>query len=782
MADPLPTLPATVAPGTVEALLDRSGALIYVLDAHERVVAANAAFRHRSELDASVYADLPTLLGALYPEPTVRESALLAHRKALAGGPPRPAEWSFQAALGEPRHVRWQFVLQGSSADRLLYVVGEDLTERRRLEHWVRVQNQLLELVTEAVIVVDPAGAVRHWAGAAPHLFGVDATTALDRPAHELVLGDGGAERMREWVEAALEHGSTRVEAVLRGAGGAPLDAQVTAMTLAGDRGQPEGVALRIARAAPPPAAAPATPATPPWERAVTQVGSVGVVLTRPDGGILTWSLGAERLAATSAAKAVGKRLFDEVMPVAGVSWDGVSSRVARRGRYQGRVVVERPGGGRVTADLDAAAVRGEDGALAAVLLFLVDRTDAQDLADEMLATKSAALGALMAEGARRWLLDAVAAVEPDHRVVLARVADLQHLGHRLAEGASWAELAEFARRRRLGEGQPHLDDLAGHLADGMARLRTLAAGMARFLEPEPEPPSAVRLNAEIETARALVGHALAPDVRLAVELADLPAVRASRGPLLRSLCLLLLAAAEQARGAEDATVTVEARAGAGWVYLEVRENGEGVSLEVQSRLGDLGWLAAQRGYGPLYLGLAREGLRAAGGTLEVGGAVGTGTHLRVSFPVADAAAAVQDLSAPVAAPGAHGRVLVVLDDDLLRRALVRSLAEQHQVEAHAALADALAAGGDDPYDAAVVGFVTPDRLGLQLLDRLVEGRPGLARNTVVLLPAGVRHVTRERLLDGGWVVLGAPADLATVRSIVGRLVPGDELLLDEAE
>lgn len=781
MADPTRTLPGHVAPTTFEALLDRTGALFYVLDAEERVVATSATFRYRAEVDAARLSTLEALTEALYPDAPARDAVRLAHRKALAGGPARPTEWTLVTGLGEARQVRWQMFLQGTTAERLLFVLGEDLTERRRLEHWVRLQNLLLEQVNDAVVVIDPTGSVVHWAGGATALFGVDASDALERTFFDFLPPGEGAPRVAQWFRE-VETAPTATEDVeLRSVTGEPIDARVHVARVQDEDGAGAVIGLRVARRPVEPVAAP-TPGSPPWERALAQVGAVGMVLADAEGAVQTWGLGAERIAATSAAKAVGRRLFSEVLPIAGLDWETVWSRVGRRGRYQRRVTVERPNGTRLAADLDASGVRVEDGSVGSVLVLLIDRGEAQERVEEALLLKSRAVGAVVADGAQRWLLDALSAVEPDHRALVARLDDLRTLARMLTAGASREEQERWVRARRLADRDAELDEALARLAEATHRLRSLGEAAGRFFAADVGTPGPVRLDLEVDTARLLVAAALGGETRVTLELAELPAIRASRGQLLRALCLLLLAGAESLKETADPTLHVEARAAGGWAHLDVRDNGAGVSVEVQSHLGDPAWLAAQRGFGPLFLGLAREAVRAAGGTLEVGGAAGTGTHLRASFPLAEAAAAVLPIEPPVPAPGAHGRVLVVEDDPLLRRALERALSEQHEVESFPTVDEALVVMPARAFDAAVVGFTQPERLGLVLLERLIEARPGIGRNLVVLVPPGVRPATRDVILGQGQVLLTAPVDIQSLRSILLRMLPAEELLLDEGE
>ena len=153
-----------------------------------------------------------------------------------------------------------------------------------------------------------------------------------------------------------------------------------------------------------------------------------------------------------------------------------------------------------------------------------------------------------------------------------------------------------------------------------------------------------------------------------------------------------------------------------------------GYSVDVQSRLTDLAYLAAQHGYAPLYLGLAREALRLAGGNLEIGTAAGTGARVRVSFPAAEAAVAVQTFDMPRPSGPTRGRVLLVEEDELLRHSAERYLGEIHQVVAHATIADALPTLAATPYDAAVVGFPRPESFGDRKSTRLNSSHSSVSR------------------------------------------------------
>lgn len=783
-------LPELESPA-VEALLDRTGALVYAIDAEERVVSMNRTMRDRIDFDPETLTDVRALTRALYPEPALRETVHGVHRAALTAEKTREGEWLLSTRQGDQRQVRWQFVPQGKGDARVVVVIGEDITDRRKLEQWVRLQNAILERVPEAIVVADLDGRILHWSGAAEALFGYSPRSALERPLSNLIPDENPRAIVLDWVATLRSQGTMKFTRELRREKGDTLECSVNAARVQNERAQMVAIALLISPVTAPAAAAAAATddaggaeASPDGdlERALTQVAAVAVVVVSPDGSIRAWSRGAERLGGVGVGKARGKKFLDDVMKIEGLQWDGLTTRLAGRGRHSARVMVTRANGTVVPADLDAVALRGPDGTIQMVFCFLADRTEVQSMSEQARLTKERALVSVFTDGVVRRLQDACAYFEPDHRVVLATLTDLRTLSRMVAGGTSMREFDAYARRARLPDNDRGFDAVMTSLGEGVYRLRSLVDDINRFQASEPDPPGPVRLSRELEAARDLVSHAYENTVEIEFVVDDLPAARASRGPLLRGFCLLLLASAASCDGADSPRVTIEGKLRDGWLYLDVRDNGAGYAVDVQSRLGDLHYLAAQPGYAPLFLGLAKESLRAAGGTLELDTAAGTGTKVRVSFPAADAMAAVRPADMLRPRPTARANVLLVEDDELLRRALERHIGEAHTVDAYPTIADALAALPKHAWQAAVLAFPRPESFGLRLLTRFGEAAPALQRNAIVVIPPGLKHSTRERLVAQGCVVLTRPVDVTTLRSLLDRLVPSEEIVAVEGE
>lgn len=772
MATPGLTLP-TLPTKALEDLLDRTDAWIYTVNGKDQLLSINRGMINRVDFDPEQMQDLKAMARMLYADPSVRETVLAVHRKALAGDSAPEGEWMVSTRSGDERQIRWQFLLVGApkSPDRMLVVIGEDVTDKRKLEQWVRIQNTLLERVPDAIIVADLEGRIIHWTGAAANLLGYSSKSALERPLSNLFPDEFARLLMQDWIQTLRADGEAVFMHGLRRQTGEIIECRIHGARVTNERGIAIGVGFVCA-----PASSADLPRNEQIERVLAQVGSVAAVVTDAEGVVQSWNRAAERLGGLGSGKAVGKKLFDVVMFTPAQQWATVREKLDSRGRHQGQVKIARPNGTEAIADLDGVALR-EDKLLSGGLFFFVDRSDAQHIAGETLRTKTRAAYAMLGEGLSRRVLDAVSWFQPDHRFVLAHLHDVRALARLVHAGATMREFDIAARRTRLGSLDSSFEDVMYRLGEGVQRLTSLADDVAIIERSEPDSPGPIRIGRELEAARELLAHHFSGDVTLDLTLEDLPAASAARGPLLRGLALLLVAAVESCRDSTAPRVMVDGRLHSGWVQVEIRDSGAGYAVDVQSHLNDKGWLAQQPGLAPLLLGLARESLRLAGGNLELETASGVGSRVKVSFPLAEAVVSLQVTDVGRRPGPLRGRVLLIEEDELLRRALHRFLGEQHEVHAFGSIAESLARLGDSTYDAAVISFPRPEGAGLRLLERFAAAAPSLHRNAVVVVPPGIRHATRERLVSQGSVVVPRPVDFTLLRSVLLRMMPLEELV-----
>jgi CheY-like chemotaxis protein len=215
---------------------------------------------------------------------------------------------------------------------------------------------------------------------------------------------------------------------------------------------------------------------------------------------------------------------------------------------------------------------------------------------------------------------------------------------------------------------------------------------------------------------------------------AGLPAVRADDTQIGQVVMNLVMNAAEALgsvpgavrvrtgvarRGAAELTAaqTQEPMPAGEYVFLEVEDEGCGMAPEVVDRIFDPFFTTKFTGRG---LGLASVVgiLRAHGGTIEVHSEVGAGTLMRVHLPALPGGPpAVPAAAAPAVPSGRALRVLVVDDEDIVRRVTARVL----ERAGHTVLQ---AAGGREALE---LMEDEHGRLDLVLLDLTMPGMDGAA-------------------------------------------------------
>ena len=313
-------------------------------------------------------------------------------------------------------------------------------------------------------------------------------------------------------------------------------------------------------------------------------------------------------------------------------------------------------------------------------------------------------------------------------------------------------------------------------------RAGRLLRALVRFVRPAPPSRRPIDLNDVVRDAFGLVGSQFRAD-GISTSLVLSPALRAVRGDSQRLghvVVALLMNAHEALRHAVRADRALSVRT---WMvgdsaHLEVCDNGPGVAPDVRPRL--FLPFATEREGGHIGLGLysARQAVREAGGELAYEPPPGGGARFVMSLPTephavrapppADDAAR----SGPAARASLDGlRVLVVDDEDLLRRSLVRFITRRGAVvrEASDGVA-ALALLAEGPSDVILTDLRMPRMDGIAFYKALRERAPGLAEH-VLFLSGDVAELGRLRAdevpIDR---VLTKPVKLAVLESALRRV------------
>ncbi len=756
-------------------LLRHTGAAVYIVDASEKLMHVNPELARLLGMPSPASMRLEAYLEFVYPDADARIEALGIHREVMrAGSSSRQFEQVLTGWDGSRHLVRWLLCRVEGAGQARLVAIGRDGTSVWKLERWVRMLSQLLGWVDEAIVVTDFSGGILYWGGGAEALLGGSAPRRLDRNFGSLFHGPTGEQRAQELLAAARKGGAEdsicelsrldgglcrcriRSEAV-RDLNG---DSIALAFLLAEERELPQGEEER----------APATGRS-PLEESLARSGLVAAINTDETGHVRTWNRAAERLGGRSAGRALGQVAVDEVLDLEDMSWSSLASQLSARGRLQQKVQVNRPNRTVAQASLEALALRDERGEFGGALLLLEDLTQRTSLDDELLFSKQAMLTATLTEGMVARVESVLVCLDPDRHQLLGQLRKLRKLSELAAEDGE--ALRTELEALDLASLEKEYQEVGFELGEAVQLLRQLVGDLRHFLDASTEAPRSVHLGRVLRAALSLVEHRLTGRCQVRMELGALPAVRAMRGPMLRAFCLMLLAAADSCgRSPSENIVRVTGTSQEGWVNLEVAEDGEGFGVDVRSRLSDLVYLATRPGIGPLMLGLCRQEIRTAGGSLDLSGAPGAGTHFRFAFPAANASVALHAM-APQALYGAGtaGPVLVLEEDDLLRRALERHLSTSFRTVSADAAVDVLEQVKEGRFAAAVVGFSRPEGYGIRVVQRLAEANRMLWRNSVLLVPPGLRRTTRERLQSSGAVLLPRSVDTVSLSTVLARML-----------
>jgi signal transduction histidine kinase len=292
---------------------------------------------------------------------------------------------------------------------------------------------------------------------------------------------------------------------------------------------------------------------------------------------------------------------------------------------------------------------------------------------------------------------------------------------------------------------------------------RILAFGRGMDTERSPRD-----LAASAADAVALARYSAPRDVELVVDVRGPAVVRAAQAEL-HQICQNLISNAMHALpngGTVRVVVDTRDQAGAHWHVLHVIDDGVGFDERTRDRLFDPYFSTRPVGSGTgLGLPIVQSLVVSLGGRIEVRSTVGVGSEFSVWLPAVpitdqdDAAPSPRtptEASQRVAAVAA-ARVLVVDDDDAVRRATLRLLAAiDCQAEAVSSASDALALISQTPgaWDLLLTDYRMPGQSGLDLV-RAIRAA-GLAL-PVVLVSGHLGDVTDDGELPSSTVLLAKP-------------------------
>jgi PAS domain S-box-containing protein len=290
-------------------------------------------------------------------------------------------------------------------------------------------------------------------------------------------------------------------------------------------------------------------------------------------------------------------------------------------------------------------------------------------------------------------------------------------------------------------------------------RAATLTHQLLAFSRQQVLQPRVLDLNAVVRDLEPLLRRSIGEDIELVCVLEpDLLPVKADPSQIDQVLMNLVVNARDAMTGGgririETANASLDEAgvrphpglAPGHYALLSVSDTGTGIQDEVQTHIFEPFFTTKPQGKGtglglPTVFGIARQ----SGGTVVVDSRWGRGTSMRVYLPTVErtAAAAASAVVAPwAAAPSAAGRaaprsasaprdtILVVEDEDGLRRLLLEILREAGYTvldAPHPEAALQLSRDHTQPIELLITDVVMPGLHGPALAERLLRQRPGM--------------------------------------------------------
>jgi len=474
------------------------------------------------------------------------------------------------------------FVFQDKPA---MQIIARDLTQRKEAEESLRKREArksiILETALDAIISIDHEGRVQEWNAAAQRIFGYSRTEAVGRSMDELIIPPS--------LRAAYDDGLTNylltgvgsllgrpIELTLRRGDGAEFQAEL-AISRVPTEHPPHCTALIRDITERKQAEAALRESEERFRLLVEGVADYAIYLLDPEGRVVTWNAGAERLEGYRAEEILGKPLSTFFTPE-DIQRD-LPAQALRQAQEEGRALHE---GWRVRKDGSLflsrgilTALRDDTGKLRGFSKVAHDITKEQEAEEEIRRLNS---------DLERRVLERTAQLESTNRELEAFSYSVSHdLRAPLRHIAGYVGILQSAAAGRLDEaGRQQLQRIAqsashmSHLIDallafsqmGRAELRQVPVSLATLVE---------------EARRELHGESEGRDIDWRI--GQLPEVRGDPMMLRLVIVNLLSNALKYTRTRARAKIEIEAMDSGPETIFSVRDNGVGFDMKYVEKL-----------------------------------------------------------------------------------------------------------------------------------------------------------------------------------------------------
>jgi signal transduction histidine kinase/ActR/RegA family two-component response regulator len=256
----------------------------------------------------------------------------------------------------------------------------------------------------------------------------------------------------------------------------------------------------------------------------------------------------------------------------------------------------------------------------------------------------------------------------------------------------------------------------------------------------------AVSVERAIQQALGVARHELAARTKVSVEVDEGLFVLGDEGQLVQVLVNLLVNGAQAIpvdRG--EGRVEVRAVSNGGRVWIDIVDDGSGMSVETKRRLFEPFFTTKPVGKGTgLGLAVSLGLVRSMGGDLHVESRPGR-TRMRVDLPSTPPQSVEQPRQV---APAPQQSLLLVDDDAAVRRALARSLRARFRVQLAAGVDEALSHLAREEFDVVLSDVQMPGGGGQRLYTELASTAPEAARRLIFFSGGGLSEAERRGLVQ----------------------------------
>ena len=326
-------------------------------------------------------------------------------------------------------------------------------------------------------------------------------------------------------------------------------------------------------------------------------------------------------------------------------------------------------------------------------------------------------------------------------------------------------------------------------------RSASLTHQLLAFSRQQVLQPEVVALNVVVEDIEKMLRRLIGEDIECVTRLErDLGDIEVDRGQIQQVIVNLSVNARDAMPDGgrlaiETATVAVdehmattnEGLPAGSYVCLSVCDTGVGMAAEVRARIFEPFFTTKERGRGTgLGLAMVYGIVRQSGGHITVESEVGRGTTFRVYFPIVRGTHAAPPVQAAGVGRGGHETILLVEDEELVRRAASRILRKKGYTVLDATTPEhaiALAKQHGPTIDLVLTDVIMPRIDGYELARRLLAEHGSLR---VLYMSGYTDAAARERSgrqSDAPFLQkpFGPAALLSKVREVLDRAGDVDE-------